>query len=158
MIVTEIEYLTIDGVPTCTPAWQTLDHQEFWAAADPKGQDRELAGGEVIANRRSGSPSVRMAPMLFDGRFDPDGVAVDYSSRREQAWANYRLFKSLCVDFVVDGDGTREIELYAPDGSVLVGRGHVLGPFIPTAPSSHSLRATLLVSLPDGALTEDVES
>lgn len=156
MVITWAEHLLIDGVPTCTPAWDSVDLSELWAGADQKGQDRELAGAAVILNPRSDAPSRRQVPMQFRGIWDPWGEL--YDDRRAGAWRNYRLFRDLCVGPGSGEAGTRTLVLITPDGSELVGVGHVLKPFTPRHASNDILRATLVIDLPYGELVEDEES
>lgn len=148
---TRAEYLTIDGVPIPCPAWEAKSLLPLWQGPDVRGSDRRIPGAAgVKPYRRRADVSTRTLELVIYGFEDPDGNPN--ADVREGLEANVFYFRSTIADPTGAGDGTRTAVLHLPSGATKTGPVHVvsfdLGELGPT-----SVRATLDLSLPEGALS-----
>lgn len=150
--ITRAEYLSIDGIPLATPAWEILDLAPLWDAANVRGRDRLIPGAAgVIPYRRRNTVSVRSLPLVIFGSYDQDGnLATD---GRIQLRENTDYLIANIVNPPDTAEGTRFAELVLPDGSTVSNDVHVIGPMQFADLGPISLRAILTLSIPDGLLT-----
>ena len=156
--VTRAEYVTIDGVPLATPAWEINDLSELWDVADVLGETQPVPyrRGVVPFRRAYGGKSVSF-PLTVFGAEDPDGVA--YLNARAGLAANRDLLvRDVLRPLQVEsGDGTRTLVYHHPDGSTRSGPVLPAGGLRPTPIGPTAFAATLALVLVEGGLRSTVD-
>lgn len=146
------EKLTIDGVDFPIEwAWDVLNLWVLWRGPATRGNDRRLPGVPgVKPYRRRATVSKRTLELVVFGFRDPTGAP--YADVREGLEANLDFLRANVTDPTNIGDGTRTAVLELPSGATRTGPIHIedfdvagLGPT--------SVKATMDISLPEGALT-----
>jgi hypothetical protein len=155
MLITQSEYLEVDGTPLSTPAWEVTDLSQMYETPENRGEDEAVPYHEGMQPRRRiiGTKHV-ILPIFIYGGEDPDGAS--YANARAGFQANTDLLKRLVLKPVQKGNGTRTLRHHLPDGSVRAGAGRVLGPFSPAPVGPSSARGTVDVVIPGGVLRDEV--
>lgn len=152
MVLTEPEYVAIDGVPLATPAWYTLNLWALWQSPKTRGSDRIVPRADGVRPYRRRPTATRVTlGLVIVGDRDPDGGI--WTDARAGLLHNLDLFKAGVVASPVRTDGTRLAELYLPDGTVRAGRVHVEGLDLGGDRGPFALSATLDLTLIQGELT-----
>lgn len=149
-VITETEYVTIDGVPLSTTGWHLLNLQVLWQGPDTRGQDRIIPGAAgVRPYPRRATVSRRTLELVIWGDMDWNGAAT--SDWRAGLQNNVDHLRDNVADPTVSGDGTRLIVMHMAAGGTRQARCHVEG--LELADSNwFSVRAAMDLSLVSGAL------
>lgn len=149
--------LTIDGLALNGPAWDIPDLSPLWISGEIRGSDRTIPGAAgVLAYPRRRTVTEVDLDMLITG--DVSAVGVAYADAVAGLAANLEVLRTLVVEPVTTGDGTRSASLTVP-GETFARTGDVhvfgldLGPVIARAHERAMVRATLTLSIPAGRLS-----
>lgn len=151
-VITQTEYLTLNGVPLSTPAWELLNLYVLWGGPGTRGQDVVIphAGGVRSYPRRAAATRVTLE-LDITGHTDWAGLA--YASPRAGLWANVAHLRTNATDPRTGGDGTVTASLTKPDGSQVSGPVTVEALVVDGSQTGpNHLKATIDVTLAAGAL------
>ncbi len=150
-VITETEYVSVNGVPLATPAWIVNDLSPLWEAGSLRGDDRIIpfAPGKKPLRRILDELRV-VIPITVFGDFDQDGVAQ----------SNARIGLQTNVDYLRDNiltpnpsdPGTWPLVLHLPDGTTRSADCFVLPPFQIQPLSPIACTGVLDILIPSGVL------
>lgn len=111
--ITSTEYITIDGIPLSTPAWQTLELSELNNAADVRGSSIVIPRrpGQIFRNKVRDSKIVNI-PIIIYGDRAPDNTI--YNDKREGLLLNLDLLKKALANPYQPNDNQRLLTYYRP--------------------------------------------
>lgn len=151
-VLTEPEYVAIDGVPLATPAWYTLNLWALWNSPSTRGTDRIVPRADGVRPYRRRPTATRVTlGLVIVGDVDPDGST--WTDPRAGLLHNLDTLKAGVVAPPVRTDGTRLAELHLPDGTMRSGRVHVEGMDLGADYGPFGLRAALDLTLIQGELS-----
>lgn len=149
------EYLEIDGLPLATAAWEILNLEVLWQAANPRG-DSDVIPYRRGRQPRRGLPDSRRETlqMVIEGTFDSDGNPATPGSERAQLEANINELKTILRARQNTVYGDVSAVLHTPNrnltGPAQVRTGLQLGQLGPAA-----VNATFDLELTDGVLYDE---
>lgn len=152
-IVTEDDYLTIDGVPMSTTAWRLKNSFVLWEPADTRGTNALIPGATGVRPRRIRSTETQKTLQLTVwGEENWNGV--EYADPERGLWLNLEHFKTNVVAPPDNSTGTRTAVLYVPDA----GTGSISGSIQVRKMRLDALNPTTLdieldITIPGGALS-----
>jgi len=148
------EQLTIGDVELIGKAWTVKDVSDLWTPARLLGSDAEIPGEATIPRRRRRPPKDVVLPMAILSNCDSDGVqATDALEQLEENIAELLAI----VDLLTSDGGTRELVLTRASGATWGADVHVLALDLGRITPVGTNNAGLVLSIPDGKLTEIVE-
>jgi hypothetical protein len=157
-LITQSEYVEIDGTPLATPAWEVTNLAELWDIASILGDTPTVPyrRGVVPFRRALGGKNVDL-PITVFGTEDPDGNP--YASARAGLEANRDL---LIRDVIrpprVDtADGTRLLRYHLPSGAIRSGPMLIAGGLRPKPKGPGALEGSITVVLTEGGLRSETE-
>lgn len=146
------EYVSVDGVPLSTPAWEVESLEELYGSAETLGDFFSVPGlrGAIATRRQVGVKRVRI-PVVIVGDVDSDGVP--HSDVREGLLANRDEFVASFMDPPsVFSDGLRTFVHNLPGGVVRSGPCVVTGGMVPQRIGRAAFRVAPEFSLIEGGL------
>jgi hypothetical protein len=153
-VITNPEYLEIDGVPLATPAWEATGLDDLWASPELRGTDLLVPMGDgVRPQRRRITVTKATIDLAIVGDTQPDGTA--HISARAGLAANVDALRALCNPSTAAADGTRLAVLHMAPGApqlTRTGRLHVLRLRIKRSGPNYAT-GQMELSMPYGALT-----
>lgn len=115
-VVTQAEYLEIDGTPLATPAWFVENLPELRSGAQTRGTDRLIPGAAgALPKPRRVAPTPAELHLVIFGTVDVEGGA--YSDYRAGLDANIDYLQANVVDPPATTTGVRPATLHLADGT-----------------------------------------
>lgn len=151
-VITQDEYVTINGVPLATPAWEVNDLAPLWDAASLRGEDRVIpfSDGALPLRRFRDEMRVQIPITVFSDRSWED---VAYPDARIGLQRNIDHLRDNILTPNTAGTGTWNLVLTMPDGGTRGAGCFVIPPMQLTDLGPGAVTGVLDILIPQGYLT-----